>query len=381
MNWTVPLFHTDLGEKELEAVTRVISSGWLTMGDETRLFEQEFAAYLGVRHAFMVSNCTAALHLAHHVLGAGTGDEVITPSLTFVATANSIVQTGATPIFTDVVSHSDLTVSPEAIAAKLSEHTKGIVVMHYGGFACDMDAIIKMARDRNLYVVEDCAHSVGGRFDSRMTGTIGDVGCFSFFSNKNLSTGEGGMIVTNRDDLAERFRALRSHGMTTVTLDRHRGHAFSYDIVDYGFNYRSAELNAALGRVQLMKLEEKNARRRLLMRRYIAHLTNVKGVFPVFSGRGDIEKSACHLMAVVLNEGIDRAVVMQKMKERGIQTSIHYRPIHTFSAYRAKVSACGLDVTDSLANRLLTLPLYPAMSENQVDIVVDALRDAVGAVS
>ncbi|HSW65172.1 MAG TPA: DegT/DnrJ/EryC1/StrS family aminotransferase [Dissulfurispiraceae bacterium] len=381
MSWAVPLFATDLGEEELEAVTRVIKSGWLTMGDETRMFEQEFAAYLGVKHAFMVSNCTAALHLAHHVFGICRGDEIISPALTFVATANSIVQTGATPIFADVVSTDDLTVSPEEIVAQLSEHTKGIAVMHYGGFACAMDEIMKIARERNLYVVEDCAHSAGGRFDGRMTGTIGDVGCFSFFSNKNLSTGEGGMLVTNRDDLAERFRVLRSHGMTTGTLDRHRGHAFSYDVVDCGFNYRSAELNAALGRVQLKKLEAKNKRRRLFMNRYFEQLGNIDGVSPAFDKRRDIEASACHIMAVVLNEGIDRAVIMQKMKDQGIQTSIHYRPIHTFSAYRAKGTVCGLDVTDSLTNRLLTLPLYPAMSENQVDIVVDALRDAMGAVS
>lgn len=378
MNWEVPLFATDLGEEEFEAVARVIKSGWLTMGDETRMFEQEFAGYLGVKHAFMVSNCTAALHLAHHVFGIGTGDEIISPALTFVATANSIVQTRATPIFADVVSHDDLTVSPISIVAKLSKHTKGIAVMHYGGFACAMHEIMEIARERNLYVVEDCAHSVGGRFDGRMTGTIGDVGCFSFFSNKNLSTGEGGMLVTNRDDLAERFRVLRSHGMTTVTLDRNRGHAFSYDVVDCGFNYRSAELNAALGRVQLRKLEAKNACRRLLMNRYFEQLENVDGVSPAFETRRNIEASACHIMAVVLDGGINRDVVMQKMKDRGIQTSIHYRPIHTFSAYRAQRIVAELAVTDSLAHRLLTLPLYPAMSENQVDIVVDALHGAVG---
>lgn len=373
MNWAVPLFATDLGEEELKAVTRVIKSGWLTMGEETRLFEQEFAAYLGVKHAFMVSNCTAALHLAHHVLGAGAGDEIISPSLTFVATTNSIVQTGATPVFADVTSHDDLTVSPESISAQLTKRTKGIVVMHYGGFACAMEEIMSLARRNSLYVVEDCAHSIGGRSGDSMTGTIGDVGCFSFFSNKNLSTGEGGMLVTDRDDLAERFRVLRTHGMTTVTLDRHRGHAFSYDVVDCGFNYRSAELNAALGRVQLQKLVPKNERRRALMRRYTELLGNVDGVVPAFHECGNIDTSACHIMVAVLDEGIDREIVMQKMKEQGIQTSIHYRPIHTFAAYRAKGLAGSLAITDSLSQRLLTLPLYPDMSDEQVTVVVDAL--------
>lgn len=373
MTWRVPLFDTDLGQGELDAVTRVLRSGWLTMGEETKAFEREFAGFLGVKHAFLVSNCSTALHLAHHVLGAGRGDEILCPSLSFVATANSIVQTGATPVFVDVASRDDLTVSPEDLERRLTSRTRGIVVMHYAGYPCAMDRIMAVARARGLYVVEDCAHSPGATCPEGMTGTIGDVGCFSFFSNKNLSTGEGGMLVTNRDDLAERLRLLRSHGMTTTTLDRHQGHAFSYDVIACGFNYRSCELNAAIGRVQLGKLAAKNARRRELVDRYRQRLSGEDKAVPLFRTVPEGYSPVHHLFPVLLARGTDRARFMTALRDRGVQTSIHYRPIHTFTAYAGHGAGSRLRLTEELAPLLLTLPLYPTMSEDQVDLVVQSL--------
>ena len=268
MDWQVPLSDIDLGDAEIEAVEKVLRSRWLSMGPVTQQFEAAFAAMCGAKHAFAVSNGTTALHLAYAALGLGPGDEVIVPALTFVATANAIRYTGATPVFADVTSLDDLTISPADIAAKITPRTRAIAVMHYGGYLCDMDAILALAGQHGLAVVEDACHAPGATYDGRGAGTLGDVGCFSFFANKNIAIGEGGMVTTNRDDLAERIRLLRSHGMTTLTWDRHRGHAASYDVVATGFNYRLDEIHSALGLAQLGKLLENNRRRADL----VAHL-------------------------------------------------------------------------------------------------------------
>jgi dTDP-4-amino-4,6-dideoxygalactose transaminase len=373
MSWQVPLFDTDMEQGELDAVSQVLRSGWLTMGEEIKSFEREFAEFLGVKHAVMVSNCSTALHLAHYVLGAGPGDEVLCPSLSFVATASSIVQTGAQPVFADVTSLDNLTVSPAELERRITPRTKGLVVMHYAGYPCDMESVMALARSRNLYVVEDCAHSPGASSPQGMTGTIGDVGCFSFFSNKNLSTGEGGMVVTNRDDLADRMRLLRSHGMTTVTLDRHKGHAFSYDVAECGFNYRSCEINAAIGRVQLGKLAAKNRRRKALVQQYQEQFAGQDRVTPFFRNCASAGESAYHIFPVLLPEGADRNAFMTGMRELGIQTSIHYRPIHTFSAYAENFPGSALPITEEVGARLVTLPLYPTMTDGQLDQVVQGV--------
>jgi len=231
------------------------------MGPQVAEFEREFASFCGATHAFSVANGTAALHLALLALGCGPGDEVLVPSLNFVAAANTIGHVGATPVFCDITSTEDLTVSPEDLEAAIGSATRAIVVMHYGGHPCQMDEILEIAARRGLSVIEDAAHAPGATYRGRMCGTIGDVGCFSFFSNKNLPVGEGGMVVTNDDALAEKIRLLRSHGMTTLTWDRHRGHAHSYDVVAQGFNYRLDEIRAAIGLVQLRRLERQNADR------------------------------------------------------------------------------------------------------------------------
>ncbi len=376
MAWQVPLFDTDIGEEECDAVMRVLKSGWVSMGEETLLFEREFAGFLGARHAFMVSNCTTALHLAHYILGAAAGDEVVCPSLTFVATANTIAHTGARPVFADIIADDTLTVSPMDIAGKITARTKGITVMHYGGYPCHMDEIMRIAADHRLYLVEDCAHSPGASYRGKMTGTFGDVGCFSFFSNKNLTTGEGGMIVTDRDDFAARIKLLRSHGLTTDTLDRHKGHSAVYDVLERGFNYRPAEFNAALGRVQLKKLGKKNRARQQIVSGYRTLLSRESRIVLPFGREGRESQPADHIFPVVLEEGVDREAVMQFLKEKGIQTSIHYRPIHTFATYRDDTRH-SLPATDLIKDRLLTLPLYPAMTESQVEYVVENLIRAI----
>src|SRR5450759_1953962 len=294
MEWRIPLADIDFSSEEEEAVLQVLRSRWLTMGAVTQAFEEEFASYVGVRHAVAVANGTAALHLACIATGLGPGDEVIVPSLTFVASANAIRYTGAVPVFADIESEQDLTISLRSIEQRLTNHTRAIMVMHYGGYPCDMPAIMKLAKAHQLVVIEDAAHAIGSEIEGCKMGVWGDVGCFSFFSNKNMTTGEGGMVITNNDAIAHQLRLLRSHGMTSMSWDRHRGHAWSYDVVDLGYNYRIDEIRAALGRVQLRKLERNNELRRKLTAIYREQLEELAPqiVVPFNKMRG---VSACHL--------------------------------------------------------------------------------------
>ena len=376
--WRIPLADVDLGPEEEAAVLDVLRRGWLSMGEVTAAFEAEFAALTGARHALAVTNCTAALHLAGLALGWGPGDEVIVPSLTFVATANVVRYTGATPVFADITSENDFSLSAENAAERITPRTKAIIVVHYAGHAADMGAILALAERHGLAVVEDVAHAPGGDLDGRALGTWGSIGCFSFFANKNMTTGEGGMVTTDDDELAARLRLLRSHGMTSLTWDRHKGHAWSYDVVAPGYNYRIDEVRAAIGRVQLAKVTAANKRRRALDALYRELLPAVVpelGV-PYATTRGT---PACHLRPVLLPSGANRRRFMDEMKARGIQTSIHYPPIHRFSYYRDAAGAATLPLTDLVGEREVTLPLYPALTTADVESVVAAVAEALDA--
>ncbi len=375
MKWRIPLSDVDLGQEEAAAVQQVIQSHWLSMGTVTQQFEQEFAAYVKARHAIAVTNATAALHLACLAIGLKPGDEVIMPALTFVATANAVRYTGATPVFADIESEDWLNLSPQAVAASLTPRTRAIVVVHYGGYPCDMPAIMHLARQRGLRVIEDAAHAIGSELDGQKLGTWGDIGCYSFFSNKNMTTGEGGMLVTHNDALAEHMRLLRSHGMTSLSWDRYQGHAWSYDVVDLGYNYRIDELRSALGRAQLGRLEQNNARRRTLTALYREWMRElVPEVNLPFSAERGL--SACHLFPILLPMEVNRNHFMEAMKSSGIQTSIHYPPVHQFRIYR---SGPTLPITERAAAREVTLPLYPTMDEADVEFIAQAARQALRA--
>lgn len=377
--WRIPFFEPDLGKPELEAVTRVIDSKWLTMGEITSAFEARLSEFVDCRYAVAVSSCTAALHIALRCLNIGPGDEVICPALTFVATANAIRYCGAKPVFADVESLKHWNIGRAGIESVTTPRTKAILVVHYAGYPCDMPAIVEWAASRGLPVVEDAAHAIGAALHGRALGTWGDVGCFSFFSNKNMTTGEGGMLTTNRRDVADRARLLRSHGMTTVTLDRYKGHASAYDVVELGYNYRMGELNAALGLVQLAALKERNAQRKECVDRYRRRLSSIAGLtLPFLCTSGE---SAYHIMPVLLPEGTDRGKIMGALKADGVQTSIHFQPIDTFSSYReAGLGPCDyLTHTHQIGERVLTLPLYPSMRPEDVEYVCDALDGILGA--
>lgn len=374
-----PLSDVDFGPEEEQAVLDVLRRRWLTMGEVTQEFELEFARFVGVRHALAVSNGTQALHLAVLALGIGPGDEVIVPSMTFVASANAVLYAGADVRFAEIIGPQDLNISPAAIEELISPRTRAILVVHYGGYPCRMGQIMEIARRHGLSVIEDAAHAPGAVLEGRRLGAWGDVGCFSFFSNKNLITGEGGMLVTDRDDIAEKVKTLRSHGMTSLTWDRYKGHAFSYDVVALGYNYRIDEIRSALGLVQLRKLNQNNALRRTITNEYRAGLQGkaFSGVeVPFLQTEG---QPSCHIFPILLPEQIDRPKFMEVMRNEGIQTSIHYPPIHTFSYYRRLFPGLSLPKTEAAARQEVTLPLYPTMSMDQVRQVLEALEAALSS--
>jgi len=374
MEWQVSLADLDYGIDEEMAVLGVLRSKWLTMGAVTQQFEAEFAKATGAQYAFAVSNATEALHLACLALGIGPGDEVIAPSLSFVATTNAVLYTGGTVRFADIIGPNELTIDPNEIERLITPHTRAIIVMHYGGYACQMDAILDIAARNNLEVIEDTAHAPGAFLNGKALGTFGAAGCFSFFSNKNLSTGEGGMVTTNREDIAKKVRLQRSHGMTTLTYDRHHGHAHSYDVVDLGYNYRIDEIRSALGLVQLKKLPANNALRERFTLQYRQALKELGVGLPFENTRG---QAAYHIFPMLLPEGTNRDQFIERMREQGIQTSIHYSPIHTFSYYRNRFGDLSLPRTEEVGRREVTLPLYPTMGEEKVAQVVAAIRQSL----
>jgi dTDP-4-amino-4,6-dideoxygalactose transaminase len=247
--------------------------------------------------------------------------------------------------------------------------------MHYAGYMCDMPAILAIAEEHDLAVIEDAAHAPGAELDGRRAGTWGEVGCFSFFSNKNLVTGEGGMIVTDQDDLAEKIRLMRSHGMTSLTWDRHKGHAHSYDVVSLGYNYRIDEIRSALGLVQLHKLEDNNARRRTIGEHYRQEFGKLEYLSLPYNAHAGV--SSAHIFPVLLDNGIDRGGFIEAMHAQGIQTSIHYPPVHQFTYYRQSGNSIDLPLTEEMASREVTLPLYPSMSDEQLGLVIDAVKLAL----
>lgn len=388
--WKIPLSDLRLHPDDHTAVLAALESNWLTMGPRIQAFEEAFGLALDMEsppHCFAVTNCTVGLHMAFTALGIGPGDEVILPSLTFVATANAALYTGATVVLADVTSDDDLTISVDDVIRKITPKTRAIVPVHYAGQPCDMVRLRSECQLRGIALVEDNAHGplADGWADTsgrcQALGTIGDIGCFSFFSNKNMATGEGGMVVTRDPAIAERLRLLRSHGMTTLTLERHRGHAYTYDVVDLGFNYRMDEIRAALGLSQLGRLADNNRRRADVVAAYQERLQLIRGLVVPFADRLPQGRTAHHILPVLLPAGTDRQLVQEAMKSAGVQTSIHYPPVHTFTFHREceRVQTHGLTVTDAVAPRLLTLPLYPGLSDGDLDLVVRSLAGSVAA--
>lgn len=368
----IPLFELNFGREEEEAVVAALRSRWISSGPRCAELEQKFAAMLGAKHAVSLANCTAALHLAMRLLDIKEGDEVIVPSLTFVATVNAIRYVGATPVFCDITSHENLNLDPAHAAKIVTPRTKAVMIMHYGGFPCDMDAIMALARKHGLKVVEDACHGPLSEHGSRKLGTIGDIGCFSFFSNKNISTGEGGMLVTNDEAHAKRAKLLRSHGMTTLSYERAKGHATAYDVVELGYNYRMDDIHAAIGLVQLDRLQADLRHRARVRQLYTDKLKVVPQVVVPFAAHAGFVSN--YIFPVVLRDSTveKRDAVRAALQQDGVQTSVHYPAVHRFSIYAGAKAA--LPKTEYVCDNLITLPMYAALDVERVDYIVDRLQ-------
>ncbi len=377
--WKIPLFDLDYSDAEKQAVIEVIESKWLSSGEKTKRFESEFSSYLGDGVLSTgVSSATAALHISLLIAGVKQNDEVIVSGLTFVADANVVTMLNATPVFADVNSLDDWNPSIDDIKSKVTSKTKAIIIVHFAGYPIeDIDKLVKYCHDKNIMLIEDVAHTVGGSYDGKMCGTFGDMACFSFFSNKNLSTGEGGMFVTSNKDFDRQAKLFRSHGMTSMTIDRHEGRSISYDVVQSGLNYRIDELRCALGLVQLSKLDKNNKKRRVLVEYYIQKLEEkIPDISIPFSKVSDKTISSYHIFPILLPRNCDRIDIMTKLKEQGIQTSIHYPSFKDFSFY-AKYAQDKLENADEISKRVLTLPLYPDLTTEMIDNVVIGIKEII----
>jgi len=366
-------------EQDRKAVCDALKSPWLTGGPRVARFEAEFAEYVGVKHAVAVNCCTAALHLAMRALGIGPGDEVILPTFTFAATANAVLYCGAKPILADI-DPSTLDISSTEITRRISNRTKGVIVVHYAGQPCDMRDILKIANDHGLFVVEDCAHSLGATYMGKRTGSIGLAGCFSFYPTKNITAIEGGMLTTNDDSVARKVRLLREHGMTKSAIERDRDAGWFYDVVELGYNYRMNDIQAALGLSQLRRVDRANARRVSVAQCYGRHLAGLPGVVTP-SKRGD-HVFHLYVTRVVSSEyGLTRNELFQHLRTRGISTSVHYTPLHLLKYYRETLGYKLRDfpVAERAYEEVLSLPLFPTMTKSQIQYVCKEIRKAPSA--
>lgn len=375
MEYTIPLFDVNFDENEALAAYNTVKSGWVSAGMKCEELENLFKEQWNVKHALAVANCTVALHMACILAGFKPGDEVLCPSLTFAATANCIRYVGAKPVFCDLVGLNDMTISPAEIESKITKATKGIIVVHFAGFSCDMDSIMDIAKKYNLKVIEDACHGPLSEYKGRKLGTIGDFGCFSFFSNKNISTGEGGMLITNNDEYAERAKLIRSHGMTTMSFQRAKGHATSYDIVDLGYNYRFDDIRASIAIEQLKKLPADYERRAWVRKRYLDNLSDCQKIEVPFKNKK--EYCSNYILPIILKDSTkdNRDLVRSKLAEDGIQTSVHYPAIHKFSVF--KETEATLPITEYISDNEITLPMYAKLTDKQIDFICEKLKNAL----
>ncbi len=378
-NWKIRFFLPDISEEEENAVLIPLRNKWLTMGEKTHAFEKAFAQKINTSHAYAVSGGSAALHLALMALNVQPGDEVLVPSLTFVACSNVIVAAGATPVFVDVCDHNDWTISPQDIERKITNKTRGMIIVHYAGFACRIKEIQAIAQKHGLFIIEDCAHAVITSVDGQYCGTFGDVGCFSFYSNKNLTAGEGGMVITQNEELAQRLKILRSHGMTSMPADRFQGKTHSYDIQGFGLNYRIDDMRSSIAMCQLQKLDKNLRLRTRVYQSYLNKLSQIDSITIPFQNRNAAEATGYHIFPVLVETSDLRDKLIEGLKQQGIQTSFHYPPIHQFSIYQSylKGQDVACPITEEVTSREITLPFYPSMSDDDIQTVCDSIQQCL----
>lgn len=375
----LPFSLPSIGDEEVAAVTEALLSGWLTTGPRTKQFEAALAEYVGAPHAVAVNSATAGLHLCLAALGIGPGDEVITTPLTFCSTANVVVHLGATPVFADV--GADLNIDPAQVRARITPRTRAILPVHFAGQPCDMDELLAIGREHNLPIIEDAAHAIGASYDGRQIGTIGDATVFSFYATKNITTGEGGMVTCANAELAERIRLLSLHGISKDAWKRYTAEgSWYYEVVAPGYKYNMTDIQAALGLQQLARLEQFLAIRERIVVAYERQFADLPELIRPLVRSG--QRHAWHLYAIQLDLDhltITRAQFIDALRARNIGASVHFIPVHLHPYYRDRFSFRPGDYpqAERTYDRILSLPLYPRMTGDDVDRVINAVREIV----
>jgi dTDP-4-amino-4,6-dideoxygalactose transaminase len=376
---SIPITKPVIGEQEERAVLQVLRSGWLVQGPKVAEFERHVATYVGAAHAVATSNCTTALHLALVLHGVGPGDEVIVPSFTFIATANSVLYTGATPVFVDIDPRS-YNIDPAAVEAAITPRTKAIMPVHQIGLAADMDRLVAVARRHGIAVIEDAAPAIGATYKGRRVGGLGNPACLSFHPRKVITTGEGGMLLTDDPVLAERARTLRAHGMSVSDLARHTAQRVVIEeYEELGYNYRMTDMQAAIGIEQLKRLDGMIERRCELARRYDDALRTVEGVQLPLSSNEIPHTYQSYMIQLTPESGVGREALMQHLLAAGIATRRGVMAIHLEPYYRQRVPGVRLPVTEAASRETVLLPIYGTMTTAEQDYVIEHLLDALAA--
>ena len=371
----VPFFQPYITYSDKIAVRDALNATLLTDGPTLKKFENNFSIFTKAKFGIGVSNATSALHLSLKALGIGKGDEVIVPDMTFVATANSVLLSGATPVLADI--DNDLNLSVESIEQSLTKKTKAILPVHFAGKACDIKKMKKIADSHGLGLIEDCSHAIGTKLNNQHVGTFGDSGCFSFYPTKNITTLEGGMVITQSQKIAEYVRSLRNHGITKSLLQRYsKGSPWDYDVVEPGYNYRLDEVRSALGLNQLTQITKLNVMRKKAFEYYNRKLRNEKGIITPELPKN--EEHACHLYIIKIQKeyGASRDYLFKKLLSLGIRTSVHYKPLHRFTVLKKRGK-----IVDSIKNaenayhQIISLPLYPSITKKEQDYVIEGITN------
>ncbi len=376
----LPFARPLIEQEDIEEVVDTLNSDWLTMGPKTHLFEEEFAKYVGCKYAVAVNSCTAALHISLAALGIGNGDEVITTPYTFVSTVNVILQQGAMPVLVDIKPDT-FNINPDLIREKINDKTKAIIPVHFAGQPCEMGKIMKIAKDNNLLVIEDAAHAISAEYESRKIGTIGDATCFSFYPTKNMTTGEGGMVTINDEELKERLKIWGLHGISKDAWKRYSAEgSWYYEVVCPGYKYNMTDIQASLGLHQLKKLNHFKRKREKIVKAYNEAFKDMKEITIPFVK--DNIKHAWHLYVIkIVSEKlkINRNQFIEALKAENIGTSVHFIPVHLQPYYRDTYGFKRSDFPNAeyAFDRVISLPLFPKMNDKDVIDVIDAVRKII----
>ena len=369
-----PAYEPWISNEDKKIINKTLNQSMLTLGPQLEKFESDFCKYTNAKYAIAVSNCTAALHLSLMALGIKNGDEVIIPDLTFVADANAILACNAKPIITDI-NKENFFLSISNLKKNITKKTKAIIPVHIYGQVCNIEEIMDVAKDNNLKVIEDCAHAVGTFHKLKHVGNLGNTGCFSFYPTKNITTAEGGMVITNSEKIAKKVRQLRSHGMTKSLKNRYSSeYPWVFDILEPGYNYRLDEIRAALGITQLKRIKKINELRKNASLYYFKNLQNIPGI--ILPDMVNDRTHSYHLYTIRVTKSykLSRNQLFKKLKDNGIRTTVYWMPIHKYTAYQKFAKKSNVVNTTKIYDEILALPLFPNISKTHQDNVIKVIK-------